>query len=130
MATVLEKTTSKARSSKSAQGKAKASPEKQRRDAVLAKVRDTGEWSISKCDESNIPVNIVLSEPDEFNKTWTLLADNFKPRNSNVDIEMYEIEADSREDLQAVVNTFILPLYKAAVEQLETQGHLFFWARK
>ncbi|MGF1452012.1 MAG: hypothetical protein ACFB21_08080 [Opitutales bacterium] len=95
--------------------------------AVLSKVTDKGEWPISKVDEANIPVNIVLTEPDAYQGKWLLLADNFKPCNSSIDIEIYEVEADCKEDLQAVVDSFIVPLYKAAVRNLEKDGHLFFW---
>ena len=95
--------------------------------AALSKVRDRGEWSISKVDEANIPVNIVISEPDDYSTSWLLLADNFKPCNSIVDIEIYEVEADTKEDLMAVVRTLIVPLYRYAVDQLEAHGHLFFW---
>ncbi len=98
--------------------------------AILAKVTDRGEWPISKVDEANIPVNIVLSEPDEYQGKWLLLADNFKPCNSQVDIEIYEVEGESREDLQAVVTALIVPLYRNALHQLETNGHLFFWSNR
>ena len=99
-------------------------------DALLERVTDRGEWPIRKVDEANIPVNIVLSEPDDYHGKWLLLADNFKPCASQIDIESYELEADSKEDLQAVVNAVIVPLYEAAVENLRSTGHLFFWAQR
>lgn len=95
---------------------------------IIARIDDLGEWPITKCDETNIPLNVVISEPDEFNARWILLADNFKPRNASIDIETYEVEADSKEDLLALVNELIVPLYKAAVHQLETKGTCFFWS--
>lgn len=96
---------------------------------IVDRIDDLGEWPITKCDEANVPLNIVISEPDEFNARWTLLADNFKPLNATIEIESYEIEADSKEDLLAIVNEIILPLYKAAVFQLETKGTCFFWSK-
>lgn len=97
---------------------------------LLARVTDNGEWPISKVDEANIPVNIVISEPDEHQNAWLLLADNFKPCNSQIDIEIYEVEAKCREDLQAIVNALIVPLYEAAVANLKAGGHLFFWTQR
>lgn len=98
--------------------------------SILSRVTDKGESSIRSVDEANIPVNIVFSEPDEFNANWVLLADNFRPCNSSIDIEIYELEASSKDDLLAVVRQVIAPLYRNAVEQLETHGHLFFWSGK
>jgi len=95
---------------------------------VIDRIDDLGEWPITKCDETNVPLNIVISEPDEFNARWTLLADNFKPRNATIDIETYEVEADTKEDILALVHTLILPLYQAATHQLETKGTCFFWS--
>lgn len=97
---------------------------------ALAGVEDKGEAPISKVDEANIPVNIVLSEPDQFSGKWILLADNFKPCNSQVEIEIYELAADSKEALMEVVRALIVPLYQNAIEQLERNGHLFFWSGK
>ncbi len=97
---------------------------------ALACVEDAGESPISKVDEANIPVNVVISEPDQFNSKWILLADNFKPCNSNVEIEIYEVRADSREKLLAVIHSLIVPLYRNAVAQLEQHGQLFFWSSK
>ena len=98
-------------------------------DAILERVEDVGEWPIAKCDETNVPLNVVISEPDEFNARWTLLADNFKPRNAQIDIEVYEVEADCKEDLLALVQLVIVPLYEAATHQLKTKGTCFFWSK-
>ncbi|MGE9295673.1 MAG: hypothetical protein ACQKBV_05240 [Puniceicoccales bacterium] len=95
---------------------------------VIDRIDDLGEWPITKCDETNVPLNIVINEPDEYNARWTLLADNLKPRNATIDIETYEIEADSKEDILALVHELILPLYRAAVHQLENKGTCFFWS--
>ncbi|MEO0796017.1 MAG: hypothetical protein AAFX93_12685 [Verrucomicrobiota bacterium] len=97
--------------------------------ALIEKIDDLGELPITKCDESNVPLNIVISEPDEFNARWILLADNFKPLNATIDIETYEVEADSKEVLMEIVHEIILPLYQAAVFQLENRGTCFFWSK-
>ncbi len=94
---------------------------------ALSKVEDHGEWSIEKIDEANIPVNLVLSAPDDYSEQWILLADNFKPCNSQVDVEIYEIRANSRE---ALIHTLIVPLYQNAVNQLSRNGSLFFWSEE
>lgn len=114
------------------QPKARRAPKPKTSDSVkklLDRVDDLGEWPISKCDATNVPLNIVISEPDEFNARWTLLADNFKPRNATIDIETYEVEADSKEDLMAIVQGIIVPLYEAATHQLKTKGTCFFWSK-
>jgi len=96
---------------------------------IVDRIDDLGEWPITKCDEANVPLNIVISEPDDYNARWTLLADNFKPRSAQIDIETYEVEADNKEDLLAIVNEIIVPLYEAAVFQLKTKGTCFFWSK-
>lgn len=97
---------------------------------VLSRVEDCGECSILKADEANVPVNLVISEPDQYSNSWILLADNFKPCNSQVEVEIFEIQARSRDDILAVVRALIVPLYRNAVNQLENYGHLFFWSDK
>lgn len=90
-------------------------------------VVDKGQWPIHRVNEANIPVNVIINEPTQPGGRWTLIADNYKPLQSTIDQEVYELEADSREALFNLVQQYITPLYRKALQRLEKEGCVYFW---
>ena len=93
-------------------------------EVLLAKIEQEGECHVEEADDSNVPVNIFISNDDG---KWECFADNFMPRKARVDQTGYRFTAPDRETCQAVVRKFWLPLYQAAVKQLEEEGELYYW---
>jgi hypothetical protein len=88
--------------------------------------------SFDSADDANIPVDIWLHAPDEECPSWRLLAANYMPRKGCLHPHGYEVRADNREELNAIVRDKILPLYRVATAQLEAiangeADHLYYW---
>jgi hypothetical protein len=95
-------------------------------------VENIGEIPIHECDDANIPVNIFITPPDEDDKKWHLRADNFMPRKCTGSEGAYQVASDTREELVALVEKYIVPLYSTAFNQLAnivkgTANDLYYW---
>jgi hypothetical protein len=90
-------------------------------------IEDKGDCCLLECNDMNIPVGIIIGEPDEDNDKWVLTADNYTPRKSRIGPDAYEVEADSREDLVQLVQAYVVPLYEAALSQLKAGKDLYYW---
>lgn len=86
-----------------------------------------GQLPIEGCDSANIPVNCFINPPDDENEKWRWVADNFMPRKGRCSESAYEIQANSKEELIEVVKHYVSPLYKVALENLETTGKNYYW---
>lgn len=82
---------------------------------------------------SNVPVDIWLTH-DEETDTWSLRWACYMPRKAAVwsDDDDLEIKAETREELAAIIRDKIVPMYKAATEQLRkivagTEKCLYYW---
>lgn len=93
-------------------------------EALLAKIEQTGIIPAEEADDMNVPVNIFISEDGG---KWSVSASNFMPRKQGVDDAAYAFTAPDKETCVAVVKAFWLPLYRAAVTQLEKAGELYYW---
>lgn len=88
------------------------------------------EMLFAEADDANIPVDIWLELDGE---RWVLRASNYMPRKGYVHDGAYRAEADTREELVALLEQHVLPLYRTAVSQLEDvcrtsgEGHLYYW---
>lgn len=91
---------------------------------------DKGEIAITSANDMNVPVNSFLTGPDKNCPKWRWTADNFMPRKGNCGEGMYEVEADDRETLLELVKQYVVPLYRAALGNLETVGANYYWEPK
>ena len=103
---------------------------------AIMNYKNIGELELSRADDANIPVNCFISPPDDWDEDfddleakgkWQWRADNFMPRKSAVVGEAYRIAADTREDIVAAVQKHVVPLYSAAIENLENDGTNYYW---
>lgn len=86
------------------------------------------ECSFESMNDANVPVNIRISEPDEENNKWVLSADNYMPRRARIAVDAYSVEADTREELELLVQERIVPLYEAALLNLRSKNELYYWS--
>jgi hypothetical protein len=91
---------------------------------------DKGEIEITEADDMNVPVNSFLAKSDEDSTKWIWTADNFMPRKGRCEEGMYEIEADDRETLLELVRKYVVPIYRAALGNLEKNGENYYWEPK
>lgn len=96
------------------------------------KYEDHGAIPLDQADNLNIPVNCLIVDPsdplaDDGVTQWVWAADNFMPRKGRVEEGQYEIHADTKEALLAAVREHVVPLYRAALHNLETKGENYFW---
>lgn len=89
---------------------------------------ENSELLIERADDANVPVNVSITEPNEANPKWILSACNYMPRKGRVAECAYQVEADTREDLEMVIDTFIVPLYEAALNNLKNKRELYYWS--
>ncbi len=89
-------------------------------------LRDTGTIPISGANEMNIPVVCFLHEPERENGLWSWSAVNFMPRKECC-ISGYRLEADTKEEILEEINKWVTPLYKVALNNLETTGENYYW---
>lgn len=89
-------------------------------------IKCIGEMGLEEANEMNVPVSIFISEPEESETAWTLTASNYMPRKGYVAAGQYEYHADTKEELQSLIDTYIIPLYETAVRALK-QGKLYYW---
>jgi hypothetical protein len=85
---------------------------------------------LEEADDMNVPVCIFISEPCESETAWTLSANNYMPRRNFIAEGMYEYHSDSKEELLALVQKYIVPLYETALRRLKTDGNLYYWQEK
>lgn len=90
-------------------------------------IKSVGEMSLTEANDMNVPVGIFICEPEDGETAWTLMADNYWPRKSRVNPQQYEYHADTREELMALVQQYIVPLYECALSRLKTVGDLYYW---
>ncbi len=90
-------------------------------------IEDKGEILISEADDANVPVNCYLFEPDEESSKWRWLASNFMPRKEQVAEGMYEVEADTKEEIIEQIKKYVIPLYQAAITNLRSKGANYYW---
>jgi hypothetical protein len=115
----------------------KASP---KRKTEKLKYTDTGIIPITEANEMNIPVNLRIAPPKgtkgkkEYECTdstkWELTACNFCPRladDGRSGAGKYGIEADTKEDLLAVIQKHVVPLYETALNNIKTTGENYYW---
>jgi hypothetical protein len=85
-------------------------------------IEDIGELELEAANDANVPVNIFIEreEDDQGEKTgkWILTADCFMPRKCVAADSAFKVEADSLEELQAVIRKHILPLYEVALANI------------
>ena len=102
-------------------------------------IENSGELSIDLADDANVPVNIFISEVEEGDyheddqpewATHVLNADNFMPRKERVAHGTYLVFADNEEELRALVQKHVVPLYEQALERLKTHSTLYYWTTK
>lgn len=93
-------------------------------------IEDTefSELPYKSIDDANIPVNIAICEPDEENDKWILSADNYMPRRACIAPDVYSVEADTRKELELLVQEIIVPLYEAALFNLRNKNELYYWS--
>jgi len=99
---------------------------------------DRGDLSLSRANDTNIPVNIFISkivdqEDSDFGK-FRLTADNFMPRRASVSGEAYEAVADSREEFVDFLKE-IRELYATALSKIDamidgSETNLYYWSRR
>lgn len=89
-------------------------------------LEDIGDLSLEDMDESNIPVNCFLTEPDEDGGKWTWEAENFMPRRRLIG-GSYDLEADSKDEILEAVRKHVVPLYEAALKNLRETGENYYW---
>lgn len=95
------------------------------------KAKCIGEMDLSEANEMNVPINIFIHDQgDSDSGDWELTAYNYMPRKNYAAESMYHYTADSKEALLALVKKYIVPLYKTALKQLETNGELYYWEEK
>lgn len=89
-------------------------------------LEDIGDLSLEDMDESNIPVNCWLMEPDDFGGKWTWEAENFMPRMGRIG-GGYALEADSKDEILEAVRKHVVPLYEAALQSIRETGENYYW---
>jgi hypothetical protein len=111
-------------------------------------IENRGELEIRNADDANVPVDIWVSQinNDSFNNgygdkisqddigKWELHANNYMPRRASLaeDCDAYFIVADTKEEIAELIEKYILPLYRVAIEVLTDmaatgKGHLYYW---
>ncbi len=94
-------------------------------------IKDKGKMGIEECNDANIPVNCFIISPDDNeDKKWHWLADNFMPRKGYCGESMYDVVADTKEDLLQAVKKYIVPLYQIALNNLTIKGTNYYWSKK
>lgn len=89
-------------------------------------LEDIGDLSLEDMDESNIPVNCCLMEPDEAGGKWAWGAENFMPLRGVIG-GLYALEADSKDEILEAVRKHVAPLYEAALRNLMETGENYYW---
>lgn len=92
-------------------------------------IQDIGEMKISEANDANVPVVCFLHEPDEESTKWRWTAINFMPRKERCG-SMYEVEADTRQEIVDMVNRYVLPLYEAAYLNIKRLHENYYWELK
>lgn len=90
-------------------------------------IKDIGGMGFEEANDANIPVCIFISEPSESETAWELTANNYMPRKNWISEGEYKYQADSRQELYDLVQKFVVPLYRTALEQLTKNGELYYW---
>jgi hypothetical protein len=86
---------------------------------------DFGEIEISGCNEMNIPVSCFLEQREDGKWEWT--AANFMPRKGYANDGQYRVVADTKEEILSLIKKHVTPLFKVALQKLETEGELYYW---
>lgn len=89
-------------------------------------ITDTGEMELSGANEMNVPVNCFLEPPDQNGGLWAWTATNFMPRKACC-CDGYRLEADTKEEIVAAVNRYVVPLYETAVKNLKEKCNNYYW---
>jgi hypothetical protein len=99
-------------------------------------VENLGDGEFAGANDGNIPVNIyLLPAQDEegayVSGFWELRADLFMPRKGLVE-GFYRARSTDPEELQALVQNHVVPLYKTALGKLigiamGTETRLYYW---
>ena len=89
-------------------------------------LRSTGEMDIDAMNEMNVPVVCWLLEPETEGEPWSWSAVNFMPRKECCG-SSWRIEADSKDEILEFVRQRVVPLYRAALENLESLGENYYW---
>ncbi len=97
----------------------------------MSTYQNFGAIPIEEADDMNIPVNCLIVEPDPTDEgglnQWLWTADNFMPRRGRVEEGQYEVRADTREALIEAVNEYVVPLYQAALTNMQKTGENYYW---
>lgn len=83
---------------------------------------------LNEANDMNVPVGISIYQDDD-TKKWTLSADNYMPRKSMVSEGEYTHEADTREELEKLVQKYVTPLYEVALSELKSKSELVYWEK-
>jgi len=92
-------------------------------------IESHGELEIEDANDMNVPVNSFLTY-NETDKKWEWNASNFMPRKGWCTEDAYSIKADTKEELIALVQEKVVPLYEAALNNLKTHGANYYWEPK
>lgn len=98
-------------------------------------IYETDKMEFRHADDANIPIDIWLTPPNEDCDKWTLRAANYMPRRGYMLPEAYKQTADTREELELLVKTYVLPLYEVALSEIKKiisgeSNHLYYWQPK
>lgn len=92
-------------------------------------LRDTGEMPITCANDANIPVICHLCEPDRENGMWVWYATNFMPRKERLG-GTYRLEADTKDEIMEALRKHVIPLYEAALINMQEHGENYYWELK
>ena len=105
-------------------------------------IKDCGEMPPENFNDANVPVDIWLSKLDPESESdkesygegfrYRLTTGVYMPRKASVWSEACTILSDNKEELQKIVEKYILPFYKLAVSKIQgiiegTEDHLYYW---
>ena len=93
-------------------------------------IKDNGTWKVSEVNEMNIPVNSFLHAPgedEEWPKSWVWKADNYMPRKGYINQGVFELIADTREEIMEMVSQYVIPRYQMAIDEMKKNGGCYYW---
>jgi hypothetical protein len=91
-----------------------------------------GELNFEDANDMNVPVDIWLENNNDYPNKFVLTAANYMPRKGIIKESSYKVVCDTREEIEEIINKFILPFYTNAINKLknmakEGRGSLYYW---
>ncbi len=101
-------------------------------------IANVGEMSLTSLDSANVPVDIWLTKREDWHEweddthKWQLSCGVYMPRKGQVWDSAVMYRSAHREELAALLNRHIIPLYQTALAKLTgiVDGHeedLYYW---